>query len=72
MYFHRFLIEICWIGRLFVCSYLSGNFWKKGLCFFPKNPARHFADLAMIENEEAVLRSAPVPQVITIIITNLY
>ena len=38
---------------------------KKGLCFFPKNPAQHFVDLAMIENEEAVLRPAPVPQVIT-------
>ena len=34
-------------------------------CVQQRDPAQHFADLAMIENEKAVLRPAPVPQVIT-------
>ena len=40
-------------------------FRKSGCAIMPTNPGQHFADLAMIENELAVLSPAPVPQVMT-------
>ena len=50
------------VGCLFISEL---DFLEKGAVLFPKNLAQHFADLAMIENEEAVSRPALVPQVIT-------